>query len=297
MFNTVVIGATNIDIFGIPFQDVAMRDSNPGIIIEAYGGVGRNIAENLGRLNCHPLLIATVGNDKRVEIERHLREAGVSFKAVITPKTSRYLAVMDENSDMQVSIADMVGLEELTVKDFEPFASDIQHAERLVIDTNFSETLTSEIVKLSRGKIYTDGISTRKVLKLRNVLHRMHVVKLNLLEARALTNIQDGPLDEVITQLRDLPCERIYLTLGVDGVYEITKPLIRHRKFTPLKKAYTTGAGDAFLAGVVHADIHNQDPLLYGQLNARFCLGSLLAVHPDLSIQQLERLRSELHED
>jgi pseudouridine kinase len=45
-----IIGGINIDIEGAPFKKLKYQDSNPGKIRLSYGGVGRNIAENLARL-------------------------------------------------------------------------------------------------------------------------------------------------------------------------------------------------------------------------------------------------------
>ncbi|MEA4820923.1 MAG: PfkB family carbohydrate kinase, partial [Erysipelotrichales bacterium] len=45
-----VIGGANIDIQGTPFEKLKYKDSNPGIISYSFGGVARNVAENLARL-------------------------------------------------------------------------------------------------------------------------------------------------------------------------------------------------------------------------------------------------------
>jgi len=45
-----VIGAQNIDIFAKTKEDYTLRDSNVAQITLAYGGVGRNITENIKRL-------------------------------------------------------------------------------------------------------------------------------------------------------------------------------------------------------------------------------------------------------
>lgn len=51
MSRFVVIGGANVDIMGIADQALRSQDSNPGTIRTTLGGVGRNIAENLARLD------------------------------------------------------------------------------------------------------------------------------------------------------------------------------------------------------------------------------------------------------
>ena len=58
-----VIGGSNMDIQGFPNNPLVMYDSNPGKVDISMGGVGRNIAENLSRLNVNTKLISAIGND------------------------------------------------------------------------------------------------------------------------------------------------------------------------------------------------------------------------------------------
>ena len=46
MSDIIIVGGINIDIEGSPFAKLLDCDSNPGTVSIAYGGVGRNIAEN-----------------------------------------------------------------------------------------------------------------------------------------------------------------------------------------------------------------------------------------------------------
>ncbi|MBR1988988.1 MAG: hypothetical protein IJ987_00810, partial [Firmicutes bacterium] len=50
MAEITVVGGINIDIEGSPFKKLKYQDSNPGKVHMAFGGVGRNITENIARL-------------------------------------------------------------------------------------------------------------------------------------------------------------------------------------------------------------------------------------------------------
>ena len=55
-----IVGGANLDITGAPFAALIDRDSNPGLVTAAPGGVGRNIAENLARLGVPVKLLTAV---------------------------------------------------------------------------------------------------------------------------------------------------------------------------------------------------------------------------------------------
>ena len=57
------IGAANVDYKLIIENKVIMETSNPAQRITTYGGVARNIAENLARLEEEVALMTKVGND------------------------------------------------------------------------------------------------------------------------------------------------------------------------------------------------------------------------------------------
>ena len=58
-----VIGGLNIDLQGSTDNPLVFNDSNPGEITMSAGGVGRNIAENIAKLNIHSKILSYVGND------------------------------------------------------------------------------------------------------------------------------------------------------------------------------------------------------------------------------------------
>ncbi len=59
-----VLGASIVDIFGFCGRSYAQRDSIPGHIKISFGGVCRNIAENLARVGVNTQFISTLGDDE-----------------------------------------------------------------------------------------------------------------------------------------------------------------------------------------------------------------------------------------
>ena len=72
--HVLVIGAANLDIKGIPEEPLLAGTSIPGQIRTSLGGVARNIAENLARLDVDTVLLTAVGDDPTgVEVELLVR--------------------------------------------------------------------------------------------------------------------------------------------------------------------------------------------------------------------------------
>jgi sugar/nucleoside kinase (ribokinase family) len=110
------------------------------------GGVGRNIAEVLGRLGSKPFFYTAIGgkSDGLGIISRLRNECGVmtSSKSVHVAadlNTAQYLALLDSNSDLVGGVADMEALSRIPI----PAVEDLSGVELLVLDSNAPvETLT-----------------------------------------------------------------------------------------------------------------------------------------------------------
>ena len=78
MAKIAVIGGINIDIEGTPFKPLLKEDSNPGRIEMSFGGVGRNIVENVARAGGDTAMISVIGDDHMGESAvRHLYHLGM----------------------------------------------------------------------------------------------------------------------------------------------------------------------------------------------------------------------------
>ena len=136
-----VVGGSVNDVVAKPTEgnDLISFTSNPGNFVECDGGVGRNVAEVLGRLGAKPLLFSAVGSDTRGKhiIEKLQIECGVkcsedSIPIVNDSHTATYLAVLDCSGDLHVAIADMKVFENIPM----PSEKIIAAADYIVIDAN-----------------------------------------------------------------------------------------------------------------------------------------------------------------
>lgn len=80
---TCVIGACNVDLTGRSAAPLRAGDSSPGRISTAWGGVARNVAENLARLGLEVSLFSALGNDGfAASLRSALAASGVGLTAL-----------------------------------------------------------------------------------------------------------------------------------------------------------------------------------------------------------------------
>ncbi len=256
----VVIGGCNMDISGRPTNKMILHDSNIGKVKTSTGGVGRNIAENLSRLGVDVKMISVVGNDEFGSvILSELNSLKVDTSGIMIHQsypTSTYLAVSDETGDMHVAISQMQIVDEISIPYINTFNHVIENAECLVVDTNLKEEVLQYIInKYSSKKIFVDTVSTAKAVKVKGLLDKVYFLKPNLLEAELLSGHTLDQTD-IETLMNELPAQKIAISLGANGVIGRAMNETIEIKTPKTNIVNTTGAGDAFMAGMIFAEMN-----------------------------------------
>lgn len=288
-----IIGGANVDLSATLTDAFIAADSNPGHVEIGYGGVARNIAHNLSLLGARAQLLTIFGGDLfgglihdyciQQGIDVHLSERESSLR------TGVYLCINNHGGEMIAAVADTEAVRAITPEWLEQRSGDINQSDFIVADTNISEDAIRFLLEKSTAPLFIDGVSTTKAHRVVNALKRcklpyLHTLKLNLKEALAVT--EATTYAEAAQKLLDMGVAHVYITLGGDGVYcrnaaeEWLFPAL------PGEVVNTTGAGDAFLAGVVYAHAKGLDfpqTAQYGLMAARATLMSLKAVNPDIA--------------
>lgn len=289
-----VIGGTNIDINGLVSDELLLYNSNIGKVETSVGGVGKNIAENLVRLDVDTTFLTAIGDDDfGHQAKNHFNNIGLK---IITPyikneKTSTYLAIFNEEDDFFVGINDMEILSNLS-KEFLKDNIDFDLYDLIIIDSNLDHKTISYITGNCSKPIYAEAISITKVKKFKPYLNKLSGIKCNLLEAQTLVGAELGA-EALIKSLLDCGLKEVFITDGAKGSYYGTKERISHLR--PLKSNIlnTSGAGDAFFSGAIYAKINNLDPLKYGNALAKITLESNQTNNPNLTVEKLERTVKE----
>ena len=291
-----VIGGANVDIQGFPFKTLKLHDSNPGRILVSAGGVGRNIAENTARLGLHTKFISLLGADLYGEmIMEECQGAGIDMRHVETlpgETTGTYLSVLDESGDMEVAISHMAIYDRMDWQFIDRHKDAIEHSALVVLDTNLPEAVIRHILSsVGRQKFIVDTVSTAKALKIREFLGSFHTVKPNRLEAQALTGIQitdRDSLERTADFFHAKGVRNVFISLAADGTYYSDQESRGIMQAHQLEIINATGAGDAFIAGLVLGNLRGWDM----RTKTRFAIGASL-----MALAHRDTINPELSED
>jgi len=292
-----VVGAVNVDITGTPLKPLIQRDSNPGRVTVTYGGVGRNIADNLARLGLNVELITVLGDDVySAAIKNDCAAHGIGLKysrQVPGSATSSYLCINDEHGDMTVAINDMALIDSMTPAVLAETPVAINDSDLLVIDANLPESSIRYLAERVTVPIVAEPVSTHKAARLIPVLNRLQLLKPNRIEAEILSGVpirDESGLKRAAAALLERGVRQVCISLGREGVYFADADSAGQISTLPGKTVNTTGCGDAFVAagswGVCHGLELSQIARL-GLAAAAICLEWPGAISPDMTLEHV----------
>ena len=301
MAKITVVGGINIDIEGSPFEKLKYHDSNPGRINLAFGGVGRNIAENAARLGGDVAMVSVIGDDQMGKAAKmELEDLGVDTSCIRTLQgrnSAMYLSILDDRKDMELALCDMDIIEAITPAFLEDYRDFIAGSGIIALDGNLSEELLCCCVEMFRGiPVFFDPVSSAKAVKARNCLGGFDSIKPNIIEAEILTGITiDGDEDvrRAADRLLEKGVKRVFITLNRDGVYyrdSESEGFIRPAD--NLKIVSATGAGDSFSATILLGSVQQrktEEIARMGMAAASIAMESGHAVNREMNLQELLR--------
>lgn len=218
--------------------------SNPVSSVRAYGGVARNVAENLARLDISTALISAVGDDDGGRgLLQDLQKLGVEISGISVRagfSTAEYAAILQPDNSLAFGIADMAVFDTLDLGKLDEDWPLLNSADWVFADCNLpAETLQALITRAatSRFKLAIDAVSVHKVTRLPPDLSGVNVLFLNRDEAAAYEGSRKP--HSVVT------------TLGQDGVLLSDQNGTRPLPALAAQIRDVTGAGDSLVAGTL----------------------------------------------
>jgi len=297
--------------------------SNPGKIHRSDGGVGRNVAEVLGRLGSKPLFYTAIGNDDggRGLMARLGDECGVvtitqSVHIAEGSNTAQYLALLDHRSDLVGGVADMEVLTKIPVPSVEEL--EVHGVEFLVLDSNAPVDAVTEAAQngVEAGSLVcfepTSVPKARLLSSSSEFVECLSYVFPNEDELFAMSELDDDgvvpnegetSLDEY-KPLRDAASKllsrmkpgnpHVVITLGSRGVLlACKKDLASSPEFTHfpadivVRVRSSNGAGDTLCGAFVHALLQGANPEESVKFGMKAAISSLEcaehAISPDIS--------------
>lgn len=300
--HVLVIGAANLDVKGRPNSPPVPGSSTPGFIRTSLGGVARNIAENLARLDVETVLLTAVADDSSGErILGHAAASGIDVNEALIVKSARtgtYMALLTEDGMLNIALDDMNILEALTPAYFMERSSLFENARMAAIDANLTPEALETVVRLCKKHnvpLCADPTSTAVAERLCPHLSDLYMTSPNVPETRVLCGDVFEPSDrdaaqEAARHLVALGIDVAIVTLAEFGVVYASSEVKGH---VPAMKTHildSTGAGDAMTAAIIFGlleDIPLDECVRLGVTAATLTLSTRDTVRPDLSVDLL----------
>jgi pseudouridine kinase len=304
MSHILVIGAASVDVKGRAQKALQSGTSVPGQITVSFGGVGRNVAENLARLGQPTILLSAVGRDPfGAEILERTTNAGVDVsKVIIHPDyhSAAYLAILNGEGSQAFAMDEMDIMGLVTPAHIYAHRGLFKGAATLVLDANLSAQSLDSAIRLAKRygvPVAVDPTSATLAPKLRQHLADLAMLTPNVAEAAELCGHPVRGRAEAMTAVQELVAYGVgvaIITLADQGLCYATS---RESGYVPAIRCEVvdyTGAGDALTAAVVYGLVNKLpigEAMRLGVSAATLTLKCADTVCPDLS---LERLYSQL---
>ena len=300
MADITVIGGINIDIEGSPFNKLRREDSNPGRISLSYGGVGRNITENIARIGGDVAMVSVIGEDQMGRgAKEELQELGVDVSGVeilAGRNSAMYLSILNEDKDMELAISDMDIVNVITPRFLDKHRELLLGSKAVALDTNLSEeTLEYAADILEKTPLFLDPVSVTKAVKARKIIGKFECIKPKVMEAEALSGLKITSEEELRAAggwFIQQGVKKVFITLNKEGVYYRSpdrEGFIRPKDISPVS---ATGAGDSFSAAILIGMVRGLDIeeiAKIGMAAAQVTMESPGAVNKAISKAEIER--------
>ena len=280
----VVIGAIFVDIKGYPEDVYIPAGRNVGRVDQVHGGVGRNIAEDIANVELRPTFVSLVdeggiGADVLRKLTSH--KVNTDYVRTVADGMGTWLAVFENDGDVVASISKRPNL--MPIVDILDECGDeiFSNADSIIVELDMDKDIIKRVFKLAKKyekKVYAAVANISIAAERRDFLQSVDCFVCNQQEVGILFSDDYSEMDAA--QLEQILREKVVraqipamiVTMGDKGA--VYADMQGNSGFCPARRVKvkdTTGAGDAFCAGVAIG-------LTYGTDMAQACeIGAHLA--------------------
>ena len=259
----VVIGTVFVDIKGYPLGNFIPTGRNAGRVVTVHGGVSRNVAEDIANVGLAPTFVSVVDESGvSVDVLERLKERSVNTEYIRRTRDGlgTWLAVFDNHGDVAASISKRPEVDEIGAILDEQGDEIFADADSVVVEIDLPLEVIKKAFRLAKkyGKdIYAVVANMSIALERREFLKETKCIVCNDQEAGLLfsENYEGKKAEEMAgilrKRLRQAQIRSMVVTMGSAGavyVEENGESGICPPQDTDVVD--TTGAGDAFFAGV-----------------------------------------------
>ena len=259
----VVIGDVFIDVKGYSTAPFIPGGRNAGEIQQIHGGVGRNVVEDIANIELKPTFVSLVDDDAMGEevirkLDRH--KVDTRFMRKVPNGMGTWLAVFDQDGDVVASISkrpDHRPIERI----LEECGDEIfQNADSVVIEIDIDKEIVKKTFHYAEKygkKVYALVSNMTIAMERRDFLRKTACFVCNQQEAGILISedydgLSPEEMAECLTnRIQSAHIPKMVVTMGSEGAAYADQE--GNHGVYPAKKVDvvdTTGAGDAFFAGV-----------------------------------------------
>jgi len=259
----VVIGATFVDIKGFPNDTYIPDGRNAGRVEYIHGGVARNVVEDIANMELRPTFLGIVddtpmGADVVHKLQNH--KVNTDYIQVLPDGMGTWLAVFDSDGNVAGSISKRPNLLPILTMLEEKGDEIFAKADSVVLEVDIDKATVKKVFELAeKHKVKTFALVSNMSIAIerRDFFQKFDCFICNEQEAGML--FLDDYSEKTSEEMRDILAEKVQrakipamvVTMGAKGA--VYADLQGNKGICPAKKVQvkdTTGAGDAFCAGV-----------------------------------------------
>lgn len=297
-----VIGSAGIDIKGRPDGALKWKAQNLGRIRNNVGGVARNIAENLARLEVETHLLTAVGQDTMGRrVLKKCKTSGIRcdhVRIVAGLSTATTLTLYQSDEEIVTSIADYHVMNKVDSDYLLGHEDLFSGAQMVVIDATLNESALATLFEITTRyglRVCGDPTSPELASRFCEHLSSMYMVSPNAAETTALCGLEDPAQDretaiDAARYLVSLGTQIGVVTMGEHGLAYADSSGAGFLPAINTRVVDTSGAGDAFSGAVMFGllnDVPVDEAMRLGVTAAALTLQSRHTVLPGLSQEML----------
>jgi len=259
----VVIGTSFMDVKGFPYDIYMPTGRNVGRVEYVHGGVARNVVEDIANVELRPTYVSIVDDTPLgAAIYQKLKNHKVNVDYVITAPEGMgtWLAVFDNNGDVAGSISSRPDFTPIMGLLEEKGDEIMENADSVVLQVDLSKEIVKKVIDLAKKhdkKLFALVSNMSIAAQRRDLVKNFDCFICNDQEAGIL--FVNEYEDKSPEELRDILSANVQsanipamiVTMGEKGAVYATRD--GEKGICPARKVQvkdTTGAGDAFCAGV-----------------------------------------------
>lgn len=295
------IGGTNLDYTFRLDGPLILGTSNPVVSYTSYGGVIRNVADNLTRLNHVVSLMSVIGDDRAgEELLQYAQKTMEVFACdkIKNESTGGYYAVIEPKGNMTVGLANMSINHHMNRNWILEHKRHLNLSHWLIADTNMMKDAVEALIEYALSenkKLALIGVSGPKMKHVPNELTGIEILICNLDESQSFFNTDESNPEKLIKMWLTKGLKKVIITQGKEGSTYFDGKEIKHQRAYVVPENLVvdvTGAGDAFSAAVLHGLILGESleqSIKYGAISSSLTIQTKFAVNPKLSMNLLKK--------